>query len=90
MGVQVIFKERNIIRNHLVALKDNDNFTIKSGMICRFRCTKTGCEEEYIGEAGRSFGDRLKEHLRVPSHTNMTTLQDIASMWTVAQHYKDH
>ena len=39
----------------------------KSGVIYRFKCPHINCYEEYIGESGRSFGDRLKEHLRVPS-----------------------
>ena len=34
------------------------------------------CPEEYIGESGRTFGDRFKEHLRTPSpiyhHCNST------------------
>ena len=39
------------------------------------------CEEEYIGESERSFGHRLKEHLRAPSpYMKMVTLQDITSI----------
>ena len=49
-----------------MAPKDKDNITDKSGVIYRFKCTQEGCKEEYIGESGRSFGDRPKEHLRTP------------------------
>ena len=38
----------------------------KNGVIYRFKCTKAGCKEEYIGELGRSFGARLEENLRAP------------------------
>ena len=35
-----------------------------------------GCDEEYIGESARAFGERLKEHFRAPStiydHANTT------------------
>ena len=61
------FKEGNTIRNLLVALKAKDNITNKSGLVYRFKCTQVVCEEEYISERGRSFGDRLKEHLRALS-----------------------
>ena len=34
------------------------------------------CDEEYIGETARTFGERLKEHLKAPSliydHSNIT------------------
>ena len=36
--------------------KDKDNITNKSGEIYRFKSTQAFCEEEYIGELGRSFG----------------------------------
>ena len=54
------------MRNLLVAPKDEDTFTKKSRVICRFKCTQAGCEKEYTGESGRTSGDWLKEHLRVP------------------------
>ena len=35
-----------------------------------------GCEDEYIGESGRTFGERFREHMRPPSpiidHHNIT------------------
>ena len=34
------------------------------------------CDEEYIGESGRTFGERFREHMRAPSpildHHNIT------------------
>ena len=40
---------------------------IKSEVIYQFKCPHMECSEEYIGESGRTFEDRLKEHLRAPS-----------------------
>ena len=31
-------------------------------------CQKSGVIYHYIGESGRTFGDRFREHLRAPSH----------------------
>ena len=31
-----------------------------------FKCPNINYPEEYIGEYGRSFGERLMEHLRAP------------------------
>ena len=60
----------------LVAPKDKDHITNKSGIIYRFQCERLECDEEYIGETARTFGDRLKEHLKAPSpiydHSNTT------------------
>ena len=39
----------------------------KSGVIYKYKCLTINCLEEYIGETGRAFWDRLKEHLRAPS-----------------------
>ena len=45
---------------------DRDHKLQKSGVIYRFKCPHINCPEEHIGESGRTFGDRLKAHLRVP------------------------
>ena len=56
--------------------KDKDHITKKSGIIYRFKCDRLECEEEYIGETSRTFGERYKEHLKAPSpiydHSNIT------------------
>ena len=45
-------------------------------MIYRYRCGRVDCEKEYIAESGRTFGERLREHMRAPSpitdHQNTT------------------
>ena len=51
----------------LVHPKDRDTILKKSGVIYRHRCGRVDCEEEYIGESGRTFGERFREHMRAPS-----------------------
>ena len=62
--------------------KDRDNKLQKRWVIYKFKCPHINCPEEYIGESRRTFRDRLKEHLRVPS-TTITTPQDIQSSLNV-------
>ena len=66
-GVQVFFKGDQTIRNLLMAPKDKDPITNKSGVIYRFKCSQDGCKEEYIGESARNFAERFKEHQKAPS-----------------------
>ena len=62
------FKGANTIRQLLVHPKDKDNILKKSGVIYRYTCGRVDCEDEYIGESGRTFAERFREHLRSPSH----------------------
>ena len=66
-GVQVFFKGGQTIKNLLMAPKDKDPLTNKSGVIYRFKCSQHGCTEEYIGESARNFAERFKEHQKAPS-----------------------
>ena len=61
-GVQVHFKGGQTIKSLLMAPKDNDLINSKSGVIYRYQCNEQGCGEEYIGESGRTFAERFKEH----------------------------
>ena len=36
----------------------------KSGAIYWFQCGDLTCDDEYIGETSRTFGERFKEHLK--------------------------
>ena len=75
-GVQVHYKGGNTIKGLLMAPKDKDHITKKSGIIYRFKCHGVDCDDEYIGESSRTFGERFKEHLKAPSpihdHQNIT------------------
>ena len=59
-----------------MAPKDRDHITQKSGIIYRYKCDRVECDEEYIGESARTFGERFKEHLKCPfpiyDHSNIT------------------
>ena len=75
-GIQVHFKSGKTIKDELVAPKDKDHIIKKSGIIYKFKCDRLECDEEYIGEIARTFGERFKEHLKVPfpiyHHSNIT------------------
>ena len=75
-GIQVYFRGGKTIRNLLVAPKDREHITQKSGIVYRFKCDRVECDDEYIGESARTFGERFKEHLKCPSpiydHSNNT------------------
>ena len=75
-GVEVYFKGSRTIRDHLVHPKDKDTMLKKSGVIYKYSCGRVDCGEEYIGESGRTFGERYREHMRSPSpimdHYNTT------------------
>ena len=75
-GVQVYFKGGNTIKSLLMTPKDKDPLMKKSGVIFRYKCDMVECDEEYIEESSRTFGERLKEHQKAPSpifdHYNTT------------------
>ena len=50
-----------------MAPKDQDPMLKKSGVIYRYKCDRVECDEEYIGEISRTFGERFKEHQKTPS-----------------------
>ena len=75
-GIQVYFKGGKTIKDLLVAPKDKEHITKKSGIIYRCKCDRLECDEEYIVESARTFGERFREHLKVPfpiyDHRNIT------------------
>ena len=64
-----------------------DHITKKSGVIYRYRCDMLECDEEYIGETARTFGERFKEHLKAPSpthdHSNITGHSTIINNFSI-------
>ena len=44
-----------------------DTIQQKSWVIYWFRCSRLDCDEEYIGESYRTYGERYREYLKVPS-----------------------
>ena len=75
-GIQTHFKGGRTIRNLVVSPKDKDPMVNQSGTIYWYQCGDLGCDDEYIGETSRTFGERYKEHLKPPSaihhHSNQT------------------
>ena len=75
-GIQVHLKSGKSIKDELVAPKDKDHLTKKSGIIYRYICNRLECDAEYIGETARTFGERYKEHMKASSliydHSNTT------------------
>ena len=75
-GVQVYFKGGNTIKKPPDGSKKIKMPSRKSGVIYKYQCDRVECDEEYIGESSRTFGERFKEHLKAPSpiydHQNTT------------------
>ena len=60
--MQVYFTGGNTIKSLLMAPKDKDPLMKKSRVIYRYKCDRVECDEEYVGESSRTFGERFKEH----------------------------
>ena len=77
----------------LVAPKDKDHITKKSGIIYRYKCDRLECNEEYIGESARTFGERYREHLKAPSpnlwHCNTTGHNSVLDNFSIVER-EDH
>ena len=75
-GVQVYCKGGNTIKSLLMTPKDKDPIIKRSGIIYRYKCNRVNCDDEYIGESSRTFGERFREYLKAPSpiydHLNIT------------------
>ena len=98
-GVEVYFKGGRTIRDILAHPKDKDTILKKSGVIYKYSCGRVDCGEEYIGESGRTFGERYREHMRSPSpimdHHNTTGHEVSLDNFTIVgrerqQHCQEH
>ena len=47
----------------------------QSSAIYWYQCGDLGCDDEYIGETSRTFGERYKEHLKAPSAIHHHSIQ---------------
>ena len=69
-------KGGSTIKNLLDSPKDKDPMVSQSDVIYWYQCGDLTCDDEYIGETSRTFGERYKEHLKDPSpihhHNNQT------------------
>ena len=60
-GVAVYFKGNRTLQNILVSPKDKNEMANKSSIIYSYCCGEIGCDEKYVGESGRTFGERFRE-----------------------------
>ena len=89
LEMAVYFKGSRTLKNILVSPKDKDEMAKKNSIIYSYCCGEIDCNEEYIGESGRTFGERFREHLKTPSpifnHQNTsghrTSLDNFKIMW---------
>ena len=74
-GIQVHFTGTNTFRTVLGNPKDKDPKNNQTGIIYHYQCPQINCPSAYLGESGRSFGERVKEHFKAPSpiHLHSTT-----------------
>ena len=74
-GIQVHFKGPNTLRTALGNTKDKDPKTNQTGIIYHYQCPHINCTSTYIGESGRTLGDRIKEHFKAlsPIHQHSST-----------------
>ena len=75
-GVHVYFKGGSTLKKLLMFPKAKEEMTKQSNIIYWYKCGRTECNDEYIGESARTFEERYREHLRAPSpiveHNNAT------------------
>ena len=75
-GIQTHFKGDSTIKNLLVSPKGKDPMVNQSGAIYWYQCGDLGCDDDYIGETSRIFGERYEEHPKDPlpihHHDNQT------------------
>ena len=63
----VYFKGGRTLKKILVSPKDKDEILKKNSVIYSYCCGEIDYNDEYIGEYGRTLGERIKEHLKNPS-----------------------
>ena len=75
-GIQDHFRGTNTLRTALGNPKDKDPKSNQTGINYKYQCPHIQCTSSYIGESGRSLGERVKEHFKAPSpihHHSATT-----------------
>ena len=82
--------------------KDKEEIKKQSNIIYWYKCGRTECDDEYIGESARTFEERYKEHLKASSpifehsnatgHTSVENFQDYrkGGTWHGQNHQRSH
>ena len=71
LGIRTSFQPTNTLRQVLVCPKDPVPKENRSGVIYQIPCSR--CLQTYIGQTGRTLGQRLKEHQRAVRDRNTST-----------------
>ena len=71
-GIQTQFKGGSTIENLLVCPKNKDLMVNQSGAIYWYQCGDLACDDEYIGETSRTFGERYKAPSAIHHHSSQT------------------
>ena len=66
-GIKMHFKWDKNTRDLLVTPNGKDTIFQMSRVIYWYKCGSVDCENEYIGESGRNFAERFKDHLKALS-----------------------
>ena len=74
------------MKNLLMFPKDREAITKQSNIIYWFKCSRTECDDEHIGESARTFEERYKEHLKAPS--SIFEDQNISGHTTTLENFK--
>ena len=71
LGIRTSFQPTNALQQVLVRPKDPVPKENRSGVIYQIPCSR--CPQTYIGQTGRTLGQRLKEHQRAGRDRNTST-----------------
>ena len=84
LRVDLLWFCKSVIFSSFFHFMDRDTIWQKSGVIYRYKCGRVDCEEEYIGESGRIFAERYKEHMKTssPFHDDHNTTGHDISLTT--------
>ena len=74
-GIHADFKGSRTLKDILLIPKDKKNRQQKGGIIYWDKCKRLKCDKKYIGESGRAFEERFREHFNAPSsiHVHQST-----------------
>ena len=61
-----MWKGGNTLKELLLFPKDKEEMTKQSNIVHWYKCGRTECDDEYIGESARTFEERYREHLKAP------------------------
>ena len=62
--IQVCFKGKNTLKSLLMHPKDKVEDSLKQNVVYKWTCSQKKCDSAYIGETGRTLGERVSEHAK--------------------------